>query len=307
MNEPTSPPLPALALSPRVSAPPHPRLRPALGRGYAGFAETDGPHVVLPATAAVGLIVKIRDSAHRPPAFIMGVHGEHTVLEGACAPAYLQVFLGPLGAYTLLGMPMTELRGQVVDLAEVLGPPGRHLVERLRAEPTWRGRFGIVDQLLLDRLDTGPHPSPEVGRAWQLLVAAGGSAPIRRIADEVGWSHKHLITRLGQQVGLAPKTAARLIRFDRVVRAMSRPRPHGWERIAAECGYADQSHLVREFRTFTGSTPTAVLAHAHTAGAVRSRRGPAPGRTVPGTDRQVPQGVRPCDASSAPRSSASTA
>src|SRR6185312_10408620 len=122
MNEPTSPPLPAPALSRRVSAAPHPRLRPALGRGYAGFAGTHGPHVVLPATAAVGLIVKIRDSAHRPPAFVMGVHGEHTVLEGACAPAYLQVFLGPLGAYTLLGMPMTELRGQVVDLAEVLGP-----------------------------------------------------------------------------------------------------------------------------------------------------------------------------------------
>jgi len=195
---------------------------------------------------------------------------------------------GPLSAYTLLGMPMSGLRGQVVDLAEVLGPPGRHLVERLRAEPTWRGRFGIVDQLLLHRLDSGPQPSPEVGRAWQLLVATGGSEPIGRVADEVGWSHKHLITRFRQQVGLAPKTAARLIRFDRVVRAMRGPRPHGWERIAAECGYADQSHLIREFRTFTGSTPTAFAAHAQPAGAVRSGPGPAPGRTVP---RNRPTGL----------------
>jgi AraC-like DNA-binding protein len=245
---------------PRLSAAPHPRLRRALTRGYAGFVEAARPpHIVLPATASVGLIVKIQDSAHRPPAFVMGVHGEHAVLDGACAPAYLRVFLGPLGAYTLLGMPMTELRGQVVDLADVLGPAGRRLAERLPAEPTWGARFGILDGLLLRRLDVGPRPAPEVRRAWQLLVTTGGGAPIGRIAAEVGWSHKHLNTRFRQQVGLSPKTAARLVRFDRVMRAMDRPGPPGWARIAAESGYADQPHLVREFRTFTGATPTDFL------------------------------------------------
>ena len=84
--------------------------------------------------------------------------------------------------------------------------------------------------------------------------------PIGRVAEEVGWSHKHLITKFRQQVGLSPKTAARLVRFDRVLRAMERPDPYGWERIAAESGYADQPHLIREFRTFTGGTPTDFLA-----------------------------------------------
>jgi AraC-like DNA-binding protein len=251
---------PEAALGPRSSAAPHPRLRSVVARRYAGFAEPDGPHVVLPATASVGLIVKIRDSAHRPPAFVMGVHDEHIVLDGACAPAYLRVFLGPLGAYRLLGMPVSELRGQVVDLGEVLGAPGAHLAERLRAEPTWRGRFGVVDRLLLRRLETGPQPSPEIIRAWRRLVVSGGAAPIHRVAAEVGWSHKHLITRFREQVGLSPKTAARLVRFDRVLRALGRPEPHGWERIAAESGYADQPHLVREFRTFTGGTPSDFLA-----------------------------------------------
>jgi AraC-like DNA-binding protein len=212
---------------------------------------------VLPATAAVGLIVKIRDSAHRAPAFVMGVHSEHLILDGACAPAYLQVFLRPLGAYTLLGVPMAELRGQAVDLADVLGVPGRTLAERLRAEPTWRGRAAVLDGLLMRRLEAGPRPAPEVRQAWRRLVATGGAVPIGRLAAEVGWSHKHLITRFGQQVGLTPKTAARLIRFDRVLRALDEPCPRGWDRIAADAGYADQSHLVREFHTFTGRTPTA--------------------------------------------------
>lgn len=251
---------PEWALGAQSSAAPHPRLRSAVGRGYAAFAEPEPPHVVLPATASVGLIVKVCDSAHRPPSFLMGAHGEHVTLDGACAPAYLRVFLRPLGAYTLLGMPVSELSGQVVDLAEVLGAPGARLVEQLRSEPTWRGRFGVVDRLLLRRLETGPQPSAEVGRAWQRLVVSGGSVPIRRVAEEVGWSHKHLITRFRQQVGLSPKTAARLVRFDRVLRAVRTPEPLGWERIAAESGYADQPHLIREFRVFTGGTPTEFLA-----------------------------------------------
>jgi AraC-like DNA-binding protein len=218
------------------------------------------------------LVVKIRDSADRPPAFLMGVHGEHTALDGACAPSYLRVFLGPLGAYTLLGVPMNELRDRVVDLSDVLGPSARRLVERLRAEPTWRGRFAIVDRLLLGRLEIGPQPAPEVRLAWRRLLATGGTARIGGIADEVGWSHKHLITKFRQQVGLSPKTAARLVRFDRVLHALERPDPHGWDRIAAETGFADQPHLIREFRTFTGATPTDFLARVHSVQDARPAR-----------------------------------
>ena len=192
------------------------------------------------------------------------------------------MFLRPLGAYTLLDVPMTELRGEAVDLAEVFGPEGSCVVERLRAESTWLGRFAVLDRLLLHRLSTGPRPAPEVARAWQLLQASGGSMPIGRIAAEVGWSHKHLITRVSQQIGLTPKTAARLIRFDRVLQGLDRPGRHGWARTAADAGYADQSHLIRDFRTFTGGTPSEFLARCRRArlgsGHISGRRGAPPGR-----------------------------
>ena len=77
----------------------------------------------------------------------------------------------------------------------------------------------------------------------------------------MGWSHKHLITRFRQQIGLTPKVAARLVRFDGVwrhldQRASASGPSWSWSRVAAEAGYADQAHLIRDFRRFTGTTPT---------------------------------------------------
>jgi hypothetical protein len=51
----------------------------------------------------------------------------------------------------------------------------------------------------------GPRPSPEVIRAWHLLTGSGGAIPIGNVAADVGWSHKHLIAKFTEQVGLRPK------------------------------------------------------------------------------------------------------
>jgi AraC-like DNA-binding protein len=247
-----------------VAGAPHPRVRSLLPRGYAGFTEATTPrHLVLPATTAVLLVVKLVDSPYRPPAFAMGARSASTVLEGACSPSYLEVLLAPLGAYRLLGLPLAELSGQLVDLAEVLGPDGRCLGEQLREAPTWRQRFACVDRFLLRRLDEGPRPSPEVGWAWERLVGTGGAVPIGQLADEVGWSHKHLIARFKRQVGLRPKTAARLVRFERVLGRLDERRPLDWGQVAREVGYADQAHLIRDFHQFTGATPTEFAARTN--------------------------------------------
>lgn len=251
---------PERARWPRLAGLPHLQLRALVPRGYAGFIEATAPrNLVLPATTAVPLIVKLRDSAHRPAQFVMGAQGSFSVPEGACAPSYLELWLAPLGAYTLLGLPVNKLGGQPVDLGEVLGATGTRLGEQLREAPTWCQRFTLLDEFLLSRLDCGPRPSPEVRRAWQRLMASGGSIPVGRIADEVGWSHKHLIPKFRQQIGLAPKTAARLVRFDGVWRHLDAHRPPDWGGLAADAGYADQAHLVRDFRRYTGVTPTEFL------------------------------------------------
>ena len=230
-----------------------------LAHGYDGFDEDSLPHgeFLVPASVTTPLVVKVEDSPLRPPVFVKGPSGSYTRVEGACAPAYIEMRLAPLGAYTLLGPAVAEVSGTIVGLDDLLGSDARRLAERIQTAPTSEQRARLLDAFLLDRGARGPQPSPEISEAWDLLVRSDGTSTIRAIARHVGWSHKHLITRFKQQVGVTPRLAARLLRLARVWRFIDSE--HSWARIAAESGYADQAHLVREFRTFTGTTPGALI------------------------------------------------
>ena len=130
-----------------MSGRPHPLLRGLLTRDYLGVPRDAEPHrLLIPATAAVPLVVKLCDSPHRPPAFLHGVHDRYTLMDGDCAPSYLSVWMAPLGAYRVLGRPVGELGDTVVDAGDVFGADGRRLMEAVREEPTWRRRFALVDR-----------------------------------------------------------------------------------------------------------------------------------------------------------------
>jgi len=108
-----------------------------VARDYAGFTDATEPSggFVLPATTSVLVIVKVHDSALRPPQFVNGLHGSFSVVDGTCAPAYLEAWLSPLGAYALLGTPLDELGGTFVDLGELAGRDGRRLGNAVRELP----------------------------------------------------------------------------------------------------------------------------------------------------------------------------
>lgn len=233
--------------------------RSVLARELTGFEPGAVPHAdfVLPASIEVPLIVKVEDSLLRPPQFVAGPSRHHRIVEGRCAPAYVEAWLAPLGAYTVLGVPLSEVAGGMHELGDLVGVAAERLGSAIREAPTWEGRQQAMNAFLRDRLDQGPRPSPEVLQAWHLLVGSRGGLRVSTMAEQVGWSHKHLIAKFKEQIGVTPRTAARLLRFADVWRQLQER--GDWARVAADAGYADQSHLVREFRQFAGTTPTALL------------------------------------------------
>jgi len=141
-------------------------------------------------------------------------------------------------------------------LDELLGTDAERWAAELAQTRGWQQRFWLLDRLLGERLAAGPQPSPALVRAWRTMQNAGGSVPIADLVRGAGCSHRHLVAQFREQVGATPKTAARLLRYRRAVGLLARGdlRP---AQVAAVCGYADQSHLTREYRRFSGTTPGA--------------------------------------------------
>jgi AraC-like DNA-binding protein len=146
-----------------------------------------------------------------------------------------------------------------VALEDLFGVAGWRLAERLHDLSGWDRRFDAIEAFLLERAADGPRPSPAV--AWTLarLRATAGRARIESLAAELGCSRRYIHASFREQVGIPPKTLARLLRFEDVCHRID-DEPARWADIAHNAGYCDQSHLNRDFRELAGTTPTDFLA-----------------------------------------------
>lgn len=174
----------------------------------------------------------------------------------------VQVSLTPLGARAVYGVPAAALAHRLVPLDELLGALGVELVDRLRAATTWVARFAVLDELLLRVVGRGDgdrlsRVCPEVAEAWRRLVTVQGRVQVGAVATELGWSRRYLTERFRDEVGLSPKTFARVLRFEYAHELATAHDPLPWAAVATVSGYADQAHLVRDWREFTGRSPTA--------------------------------------------------
>jgi AraC-like DNA-binding protein len=251
---------------------PAPPLRPYVGR-YSGYwldGFGPGTHQGLPSGSLTMVLslgppvdLAVLPDPSQPPAsydaLVGGLHAAPVTIAYEQSQRGVQVDLTPFGARALFGLPAGELGSIVVPLDALVGRRAGEWLDRLRSARTWSERFAVLDDVLAAALVDAPAPAPEVVRAWDLLVTSAGAVEVAALASEVGWSRRHLSERFQRELGLTPKVAGRVIRFDRARRVLGRsPRP-GLAAVAAACGYYDQAHFTREFRELAGLSPTAWL------------------------------------------------
>lgn len=256
-----------------ATARPAPALQPYVDRyvGYRLEGFPPGLHQGLPGrylTMIISLdapvnVVAMPDRAQAPRSFAAPVGG---LCAGPATIAHdgnqvgVSLDLSPLGARHVLGLPASALASTVVDLDELLGARATELAERLAAVDGWAARFQVLDRVLAGWLVDAPPPQPEVARAWQRLVSSGGGLAVGALAEEVGWSRRHLGKRFRDEVGLSPKQVARTVRFERSVSLLRRADGGNLAELALACGYYDQAHLNRDWRELAGLPPARWLA-----------------------------------------------
>ena len=189
--------------------------------------------------------------------FAAGLYGGPVVIDSFGAACCIQVNFTPPGAYRFFGLPMHELADRMVALDDIYGSEAVSLRDRLAEEKDWDRRFDLIEAFVLMRLAGRDRPSSPIAWSYAELLRTGGTRRIAAIADNLGWSRKHLAEKFRTEIGLTPKTVSRMARFNRALDLARRRTAEGWADIAAECGYADQAHLVREFGEFAGETPSA--------------------------------------------------
>jgi AraC-like DNA-binding protein len=230
------------------------------------------PYLTMIVTLDEPLSIEAHPDPGQPPGefgtLLGGLHSAPALIRHDGAQSGIQLALKPPGVRALLGLPAGELAELDVPAEAVLGAVGAELRERVRGASGWPERFAVLDEILLRQVLAAKDTAvaPEVLWSWRQLLQAGGAVRVADLAAGTGWSGRHLASRFRAEIGLTPKAAARVVRFDRARRRLVEHAGGAGQAgyqladLAAETGYFDQAHLAREFRALAGVPPSQWLA-----------------------------------------------
>jgi AraC-like DNA-binding protein len=193
-----------------------------------------------------------------PQSWCLGIWTQRHFVEWPEKTDFIGVSFKPGGAYAFLGAPLSELRNRMVPL-EALWNNAAELRERLYEATSLERRFSLLEELLLARLADSSDAVLMVQYVAAQIVDRQGSVRIGELCDELGISHKHLITLFNRIVGCPPKQLARLCRFEHVLESLDLGNTVLWTSVAQDSDYFDQAHFTRDFEDFAGLGPSAYL------------------------------------------------
>lgn len=206
-----------------------------------------------------------------PQAFVSGLQSEYLVIESPESIRHLGVEFTATGLAALVPSPAAATADRVLDAATLLdGIPG--LIGRARATATGTDAGAALEHYLLA---LSPHALDPVVEAAVEIIQIDTERPIADVAANIGVSHAVLLGRFRRATGTTPKRHARVVRFHRFIDAVhASGGPPDWAELAVSAGYFDQPHVIREFRRFSGWTPTQYYA-------LVARHGPDAAHFVP--------------------------
>jgi AraC-like DNA-binding protein len=187
---------------------------------------------------------------------------EQLTLKPTGAVAVLGVRFHPHGAWPLFRVPQYEVTGLTLDVEE-LSPELSRALRAIRDQTDDVGTAVSLVQRVLERRIADLRFDRRVQVATRTIVDTDGAVSIDVLAERVALTRRHLERLFLHAVGLPPKRLARIARFQKAVRMLAEIDPRGRGAMtAAQCGYADQAHFIRDFRQLAGCSPSEhVLKH----------------------------------------------
>lgn len=188
-------------------------------------------------------------------AVVSGTYSQSFICNAVQHEAIMGVHFKAGGAFPFLNTEASELTDTHANLADLWGSSGIELRERLCTAKTCQERFQIMEGVLRGRLLRHSTGQLQMKAALKMFVVGNIGTSIREVSRELGFSQRRFIQMFRSHVGLTPKIFCRIRRFQRARVLAEKLETPDWAGLAVACGYFDQSHLIRDFKEFSGSTP----------------------------------------------------
>ncbi|MCB1599875.1 MAG: AraC family transcriptional regulator [Xanthomonadales bacterium] len=195
-----------------------------------------------------------------------GLHQGPIDTEAPHGSALLGVAFSAHGGFPWLQADQSQHCDHIIALADALGDGVLALRQRLLDNADIVRRFELVESWLQARLDPRAAVHPAVRWSVERIASRGGQIGVVELASQTGYTRKHLNALFQRQVGMGPKALARVHRFNAAIARLQGLDEVPWASLAQLCGYYDQSHLVRDFRSFSGYAPAEFLRHGRPDG-----------------------------------------
>jgi AraC-like DNA-binding protein len=197
-------------------------------------------------------------AADRPRASVIGTMSRPLIVTTTGPVSLLGVRFRPGGLSGFCALNAAELTDAQVDLTNFWGQWAQEAWHRL-GEASPAERIGLLQKVLSARANGRIQTDPFIHHCVARIEAARGGLRIADLEKSTGLSARQLERKFARHLGISPKTFARVVRFKGVAAAAANPDPPDWVRLAGDFGYADQPHLAREFKAFSGLTPVNYL------------------------------------------------
>jgi AraC-like DNA-binding protein len=171
------------------------------------------------------------------------------------------VVFQPDGINSLLGIPANEIQDQIIQTEDIFGREGLWLEERLFEEITREEKIGILNaffikQLLKQNLKAEILMAPTLN----LIFKNKGIINLNQLVKFTGYTERHIERKFLEVIGMAPKRFINIVKLHNFLKHINdNTGGSSLTQIAYEAGYADQSHLIKEFKKYTGMTPRSYL------------------------------------------------
>jgi AraC-like DNA-binding protein len=200
-----------------------------------------------------------------PPAvftdgWFMGVWSRRFVIEYQAPVRIVGVHFKPWGISPFVDLPSTELRDSWAPVDAVWERCLDRMRDRIAGATSTNEVLQVLEDEMRSRLVSAPSRGLElVNHTAGRLEASWGALSVGALTDAAGVSGNHLAAQFKSHVGVTPKRLARIYRFARLILSVDASHPVDWSELAHAAGYFDQAHFSKEFKDFTGHTPTAYL------------------------------------------------